>query len=434
MSRYLPDVKITFGQLEGLPTSAQGYGILRGQQLDEVASVVSQEDQSVPPWSMLGIGDPDGIGGGHPWPVDLVTNPTDDTCDLMLGMSISGTRMELMTVWPTYPAADRFKVYATGTHASIGTRPLFRYLVNGDIPEIDAGKLGFGVINTQRLPVPFNNFEVPPNQVLAGPSNPLALDDAPVYRALVANDIPSLPTAKIAGVFGYAQTTFPPDYISGFRLSRGGANTLVVTSGTAYIQSLGRPVDYAGGTTSVPTGTNTWYHVYTTGAGLIVTATVPAAPYFGTARSQTGFTSRRYIGSVRTDASGNLRFWKHDWQTGMVLWLENITAAPFRVLAGGTATTRTNVDCSAVAPVTSTEVRVLALIITNNSAFCTFDNGDRTLPVDQGFAYVNAAGMNSMQTMLDIATNTVQIFRYSWIFAMTGAGAFLDVMGYRYER
>lgn len=69
-----------------------------------------------------------------------------------------------------------------------------------------------------------------------------------------------------------------------------------------------------------------------------VVATVPAAPYNGTARMKTGDSNRRYMGPIKTNASGQIFQFQHD-ATGFIHWLSAINTAPFRVLNGGVQTT-----------------------------------------------------------------------------------------------
>lgn len=403
--------------------------------IDLMDEVIRNEDMNGPPWTMVGFGDPGLIGVGTPFPVDLVANPTDDTCSLSLGLALSGQRMELMTIWPTYPVGDANKVYATNTTGLAG-RPRFRALEAEDIPNLNANKIIDGTLAPARLPAPYNSGLIPGNRVLAGPAIAFEGDNTPTFRELVPADIPALPASQInSGAVPYLHTTFPPDFIHGLELRRTGVSTIAISAGTAYIQSLGYPVEYPGGSVTVGTAANTWYHLYLTSiGGIFAVTTPPSSPYHGTARSRPFAATQRYIGSVLNDASGNLRFFKHDWQAGQVLWRENITAAPFRVLASGTATTRTIVACATVAPVTATEVKALGLTINSNTAFCTFDTSDRALATSQGFSFINTAGAPAMQTMLDLMLNASQQFRYAWSDAPAGAGCFIDVMGYRYER
>ena len=90
------------------------------------------------------------------------------------------------------------------------------------------------------------------------------------------------------------------------------ATAITVTSGSAFVPSLNKclPVPNAIALTGLVLAASTFYHVYLySNAGvpaIEVVTTAPASPYNGTARAKTGDTSRRYVGSVLTDASGNI--------------------------------------------------------------------------------------------------------------------------------
>src|SRR5690606_30899656 len=93
-----------------------------------------------------------------------------------------------------------------------------------------------------------------------------------------------------------------------------------------------------------------------------LSTTEPAAPYAGTARTKTGDTSRRYLGSVRSngDATPIMFNFLHSGQ--FIKYRNPQDAAPFRVLREGTATTETVVSASAVVPVTA---RIASIRIVN---------------------------------------------------------------------
>lgn len=106
----------------------------------------------------------------------------------------------------------------------------------------------------------------------------------------------------------------PPGYIDGLKMVWVSGTALTVTTGSAYIPSLGKVLratsDIA--KTGLSLTASTWYHAYLfSNAGtpdIELSTTAPAAPYNGTARTKTGDTSRRYVGSVLTDSSSNLYY------------------------------------------------------------------------------------------------------------------------------
>lgn len=144
----------------------------------------------------------------------------------------------------------------------------------------------------------------------------------------------------------------PAGYIDGLKMVWNSATSLSVTSGAAYIPSLGYvlPSPSALTLSGLTLTASTWYHIYlylNSGTPAIeCVTTAPAAPYNGTARTKTGDTSRRYIGSVLTDASGNIVNFKH--YRDVIRYL----SGSFIVVGSGTATSPTTVSCSSFVPPT----------------------------------------------------------------------------------
>jgi hypothetical protein len=104
----------------------------------------------------------------------------------------------------------------------------------------------------------------------------------------------------------------PKGYIDGLQMQWVSGTAVTVSSGTAYIPSLGNVLvaNAAMALTGLSLTASTWYHLYLySNAGtpaVECVTTAPSAPYNGTARTKTGDTSRRYIGSVYSSASSAL--------------------------------------------------------------------------------------------------------------------------------
>jgi len=292
------------------------------------------------------------------------------------------------------------------------------------------------------------------NCVFAGPSSGAAA--IPTYRSLVVADLPSIaadtvlanatgssasPTAVTLGsglAFNAGQLTntvsIPQDYISGLKMTWNSATSISVSSGAAYIPSLA--VCFANSGTLTLSGlsltASTWYHVYLYSnsgtAAIECVTTAPSSPYYGTARTKTGDTSRRYVGSVLTDASSNIYQFEHIGTT--VKYECNVAPAPFAVLLGGSATTPTTVSCSSVMPVTAF---VVSLLLTNADASASIAyanprvNGGLT---SSFMAYLNA---NSSMS-IDLCTDASQNISYMWRTSPSGGNANIRVVGYTYER
>ncbi len=102
-------------------------------------------------------------------------------------------------------------------------------------------------------------------------------------------------------------------HIDGLKMEWVSGTSLRVTSGSAYIESLGYAIELPAAITksSLVLVASSWYHIYLfDNAGtpdIEIVTTAPAAPYNGSARSKTGDTGKRWLGRVRTDESSALR-------------------------------------------------------------------------------------------------------------------------------
>lgn len=147
----------------------------------------------------------------------------------------------------------------------------------------------------------------------------------------------------------------PPDYISGLKMIWNSATSISVTTGAACRPSdslLMMPaalITKSGLTLTA----STWYHLYLymngTNPDVEIVTTAPAAAYFGSGCAKAGDTTRRYLGSIRTDASGNILQFTHI--ADMIAWASNV-----RVITAGTATVPTAFDCSTGAGPTSIDL------------------------------------------------------------------------------
>lgn len=147
-----------------------------------------------------------------------------------------------------------------------------------------------------------------------------------------------------------------PGYIDGLQMQWVSATAVTVSSGTAYIPSLGAYLqsNAAIALSGLALSASTWYHLYLySNAGTPAVECVTTAPvlYYGTAYQKTGDNTRRYVGSVVTDASGNVTRFMH--QGNAVYYLASTNAAPFRVLLNPGNTTKTTVSFASIVPVTA---------------------------------------------------------------------------------
>lgn len=228
------------------------------------------------------------------------------------------------------------------------------------------------------------------------------------------------PGVKIGCVIGW---------VSGTQLS--------ISSGQLYIEGTNTVIAVAAQTiTPSSPSSSTWYHGYVNNSGtfsVATTAPVAFATPCGTSRSKSGDTNSRYIGSFKTNGSGAFYRFVCD-EFGSVIWVgETINAAPFRVLANGTATSSTAIDCSAVAPLTATAVRCIpANASTNTAQFIYFGPGGITV-TDSIYTIVVGASSTNYNTFAGIIPcNSSQQINYMNGSA-TVPSAFLDVIGYFFQ-
>lgn len=224
-------------------------------------------------------------------------------------------------------------------------------------------------------------------------------------------------------------------YISGLQMKWVSATALTITSGAAYIEGSGEVLfsDSDIAKTALSLSASTWYHAYAyDNAGtpdVEIVTTAPAAPYNGTARSKAGDTTRRYVGSVLTDATSNIYKFLRTGDT--VMYETSIAAAPFLVVSSGRATGVTNVACGGAVPVTA-KIAIAILAVTNAAADAPLGNADMqgTLSATNYLQYIGSGAQTTHFTPLDSS----QRFNYLLTATVSTGGFFARVCGYVWER
>lgn len=271
--------------------------------------------------------------------------------------------------------------------------------------------------------------------------------DPPAARATleaaksgVNNDITSitgLTTALAANQGGTGKKTPVREtgvgYIDGLIIQWGGAKALTVTAGAAHIESSGlvkfadSPISLSGLTIAA----STWYHVYffdnSGSAAVEVVTTAPSSAYAGKARSKTGDSSRRYLGSIKSDSSGNLypvRF----LASGKVQYLTSVAVAPFVLIASNVGNSSTNISASAIVPLTGFAVE--GSLVSTPSATLYIANPDIGLVTISNYLQVYLSPFNSQIT---VALNATQQFNAAYDVVPSGALNF-RCGAYYYER
>lgn len=180
---------------------------------------------------------------------------------------------------------------------------------------------------------------------------------------------------------------------------------------------------------------STFYHVYVfLSSGVAAAEVVTTAPvaWKGTAYSKTGDVSRRYVGSVLTDGSGNVKKFYHDPFMNTVFYMKfNAGGSPHRVLSLGTATTATAVSCSGAVPVTSKLAYVRIANSADQLARTSDDNGVSSTQV--------TISLNIGNTAAQVAVTYHPLDASQQLFYQMGAavgtgGLVIDVLGYAFER
>lgn len=217
-------------------------------------------------------------------------------------------------------------------------------------------------------------------------------------------------------------------YIDGLKMEWVSTTSIRVTAGSAYIESTRRVLQSSTITkSSLSLSADTWYHLYlydnAGAADIDVSTTSPASAYSGTARSKTGDTSRRYVGSIRSNGSSLL----HNFQMcgNKISYLEQCDVTPFRVVNGGTATSATAVSTNAIVPVTA---RIAQIRLLSDSA-----QASRYKNSSSSATHVIGLGAG-LQTTMDMALDASQEYQYFNAAAIGGSGVFNDLLGYVYER
>lgn len=229
---------------------------------------------------------------------------------------------------------------------------------------------------------------------------------------------------------------FSPCAISqnGLKMSFSGS-TFTLSEGYAFIPGVGEIVTLSSPISKVLSGMipNTWYHAYlmrnsSNATDFELVTDSPSSPYYGRARTKSGDSTRRYIGSVRVGATGVLKF---EHRNDSIIYLENTNAAPFLVLAAGSSTTAATVNTSMVAPSTAYAVSLVALNAATNGAYTRLSNSNGPSPESGYLSLASPSGATAMIFPIDSSQS------YTYAFDATPSpigAAYHRVNGYYFER
>ncbi|MBH1412177.1 hypothetical protein I5U14_17115 [Stenotrophomonas maltophilia] len=217
-------------------------------------------------------------------------------------------------------------------------------------------------------------------------------------------------------------------HILGLSMEYVGPASIRVSSGSAWIPSLQQAIEVPSALTlsGLTLAANTWYHLYlylnSSTPAIEAVMTAPAAPYSGTARAKTGDTTRRYLGSFRTNASAQILNFVHEG--GKVLYQGSYP----RPLTNGTATTEIFVSLADAIPVTA---RVANLRHTNNATNSASRMNNSSGPAYPSFLANFAPGADAF---IEFVVNADKTVSYWNGVSPTPQGVYLSVIGYTLER
>jgi len=180
---------------------------------------------------------------------------------------------------------------------------------------------------------------------------------------------------------------------------------------------------------------STIYHVYVyLSAGTPAAEVVTTAPvaWKGTAYSKTAATTRRYVGSIVTDGSGNVRNFVHNGLMNVILYRKfQLNAAPHRVLTAGTATTATAVSLAGIIPTTASLAYLRLTSIADQLMYTSEDNGVGSTQHTGALQVGNVA--TQAITMFHPIDTSQQVW-YKFPSALGAGSGFIDVAGYAFNR
>jgi hypothetical protein len=239
----------------------------------------------------------------------------------------------------------------------------------------------------------------------------------------------SLPSSIINGLMIASKT-----HIAGLELSWVSASAINISVGSAYIPSINRIIEVTStiNLTSLSLGNSVYGYVYLLANGTAeCVTTAPAAPYSGFARAKGSDTSRRFLGTLLTNSSGNIIQFTHDSYVGKMRYIDNTNT---RLVSNGlNSTPDVTTDLSSFVP---PQVRRVHLLMTNLSSnrVLYIGSGDYTVSATLFETYLDSTGTaNGVDKDATIGCSSAQLIKYVFSNSTT-AGLYMSVLGYILER
>ena len=245
-------------------------------------------------------------------------------------------------------------------------------------------------------------------------------------------ELPTLTVGADGRILGISGGDISAAFVEGLNFEYVSATQVKLKAGNAYIPGINRIISTVTDLTSnVVAGANavTYLYLYeTNGVGQLETSsTGPDVPYLGTARYKTGDQTRRYLGMIRNDASGNLIPFNSEVLAGNIFKLTyglDHNSTTLRVLnATAAATTVQTVDVSPTAATVANRLAgpgaMSAFIywITTGSAtkqigYTPSGNPPRILPAaSNGFDWIDLGNLHELRYKFNVASvDTLQLF------------------------
>lgn len=223
--------------------------------------------------------------------------------------------------------------------------------------------------------------------------------------------------------------------LEGLQLIWNSATSLSVGTGLCYAEN-GDQFDVSSTLTasSLSLSSSTWYHVYvylSSGTPAMEVVTTAPVAWKGTAYSKTSDTSRRYVGSIKTDGSGNVYRFLHNPHDNAIQYVDvNPSAAPFLVLNAGTASSATSISLTGAVPTTAE----FSILRTFNSGDKVFYLGALTASSTQFTMVVGAASGAISPVEVQIVPSPSQTVYYRFASALGSGSASVYVYGYLFKR
>lgn len=223
--------------------------------------------------------------------------------------------------------------------------------------------------------------------------------------------------------------------IDGLILTWNSATSVTVGVGSCYAED-GSFIDVTSALvkSGLSLSVSTWYHIYVYLSGgspaAEVVTTAPVA-WKGSAYSKTAATSRRYVGSIKSDASGNVLKFIHSPSNLMLYMKYALNVSPYRVLTAGTASTATAVSLTGIIPVTATIPYVRVISTADQLMWTSDDNG------------VGSTQLSTTMQLGNTNTQTIEIFHpidgsqqiwYKFNVALGAGSGNIDIAGYFFNR